>query len=90
VVFSADIDIPFLLRGIEIMMSSHTRMLFRAERREAVWRLSGFDAVYLRDEIVPVIAGPGNLRLGRAHGPLLNDRTSRGAMSKLGQGLKSS
>src|SRR5215510_2304361 len=54
---TAIIDIPFLLRGTEIMMSSHTRMLFRAERREAVWRLSGFDAIYLRDEIVPVIPG---------------------------------
>ena len=39
------------------MMSSHTRLLLRAERRESVWRLFGFDAVYLRDEITPVILG---------------------------------
>jgi hypothetical protein len=55
--FTAIIDIPFLLKGIEVMLSSHTRLLLRAERREAVWRLSGFDPVYLRDEIAPVIPG---------------------------------
>jgi len=53
----AIIDVPFRLKGTEVMMSSHTRLLLRAERREAVWRLSGFDVVYLRDEIVPVIPG---------------------------------
>jgi hypothetical protein len=51
------IDIPFTLKGIEVMMSSHTRLFPRAERREGVWRLFGFDAVYLRDEIAPVIPG---------------------------------
>ena len=51
------IDIPFKLEGIEVMLSSHTRLLLRAERREGVWRLSGFDPVYLRDEIAPVIPG---------------------------------
>jgi hypothetical protein len=41
------------------MTSCHHRLLLRAERRENVWRLSGFDAVYLRDEIAPVIPGQG-------------------------------
>jgi hypothetical protein len=36
---------------------SHAHLLFRAERREGVWRLSGLDAVYLRDEIAPVMPG---------------------------------
>jgi SnoaL-like domain len=54
---AAIIDIPFTLKGTEVMMSSHARFLFRAERRQSVWRLSGFDAVYLRDEIAPVIPG---------------------------------
>jgi SnoaL-like domain len=35
------IDIPFKLEGIEVMLSSHTRLLLRAERREGVWRLAG-------------------------------------------------
>jgi SnoaL-like protein len=51
------VDVPFVLKGTEVMLSSHTRLLLRAERRELVWRLSGFDAVYLRDEITPVIPG---------------------------------
>ena len=65
------IDIPFKLEGIEVMLSSHTRLLLRAERREGVWRLSGFDSVYLRDEIAPVTPGqsvaidPGALKAFR-------------------------
>ena len=51
------VDIPFILNGIEVMMSSHTRLLLRAERRKSVWRISGFDAIYLRDEITPAIPG---------------------------------
>jgi hypothetical protein len=53
----ANIDIPFTLKGIEVMMSSHAHSLFRAERQREVWRLSGLDAVYLRDEIAPVMPG---------------------------------
>jgi len=53
----AIIDIPFTLKGIEVIMSCYARFLFRAERREVVWRLSGFDVIYLRDEITPVIPG---------------------------------
>jgi len=51
------VDIPFKLEGVEVMLSSHARLLLRAKRREAVWRLFGFDPVYLRDEIAPVIPG---------------------------------
>jgi hypothetical protein len=51
------IDIPFTLKGVEVMMSSHAHLLFRAESQEGVWRLSGLDAVYLRDEIAPIIPG---------------------------------
>jgi hypothetical protein len=45
--FTGIIDIPFMLTGIEVTMSSQTRFLLRAERRAGAWRLSGFDAVYL-------------------------------------------
>src|SRR6516162_11387033 len=37
---AAIIDIPFALRGIEVMVSSHARLLIRAERRKGVWRFS--------------------------------------------------
>jgi SnoaL-like domain len=53
----AIIDIPFTLKGVEVMMSSHAHLLFRAERQGEMWRLSGLDAVYLRDEIAPVMPG---------------------------------
>ena len=54
---SAIIEIPFALKGTDVLVSTHARFLFRAERREGVWRLSGFDAVYLRDEMNAVIPG---------------------------------
>ena len=34
----AMIDIPFTLKGVEVIMSSHAHLLFRAERQEGVWR----------------------------------------------------
>ena len=37
---SGIIDIPFTLKGIEVTLSSHARLLFRVERRQGVWRLS--------------------------------------------------
>ena len=54
---SAIIDIPSKVRGIAVIFSSYARFLFRAERRKDVWRLFGFDAIYQRDEITPVIPG---------------------------------
>jgi hypothetical protein len=85
------IDIPFKLEGIEVMLSSHTRLLLRAERREGVWRLSGFDPVYLRDEIAPVIPGQtvaidptGSIEIGRAATKLLE----AGSMSPTGNSEK--
>ncbi len=53
----AVIDIPSKVRGVAVIFSSHARFVFRAERRQRVWRLSGFDAIYQRDEITPVIPG---------------------------------
>lgn len=54
---AAIIEAPFTVKGVEVIMSSHARFLFRAERRERVWRLSGFDAIYQRDEITPLLPG---------------------------------
>jgi hypothetical protein len=51
------IDIPFTVHGVEAMLSSHARFLFRAERRRDQWRLAAFDALYLRDEITTAIPG---------------------------------
>jgi hypothetical protein len=53
----AIIDIPFTLHGTDVMVSSHVLLLFRAERRQGMWRLSGLDCIYLRDEMTPVLPG---------------------------------
>jgi SnoaL-like domain len=53
----AIIDVPGKVRGIAVVVSSHARFLFRAERRAGVWRIYGFDVIYQRDEINPVIPG---------------------------------
>jgi hypothetical protein len=54
---SAIIDIPAKLSGIEVQLSSHTRFLYRTERRSGQWRVLSFDAVYVRDEFTTAIPG---------------------------------
>src|SRR5262249_59628284 len=39
---TANIDIPFTLKGTDVMVSSHARFLFPPERRQGGWRLFGF------------------------------------------------
>jgi len=51
------IDLPVKLQGVEATLSTHARFLYRAERRKSEWRIYGFDAVYLRDELTPAICG---------------------------------
>lgn len=53
----AIIDIPVRLEGAELILSAYSRFLYRAERRDGVWRISGFDALYMRDELSPAIPG---------------------------------
>ena len=35
----------------------YSRFVYRAEQREDRWRVFGFDAIYLRDELTPAIPG---------------------------------
>lgn len=51
------IDIPLRLHDMDAVLSSYARFLFRAERRAGTWRLSGFDAVYQRDELNCAVPG---------------------------------
>ena len=51
------IDIAVKLGGVEAQLSSYTRFHYRAERRAQAWKISGFDAVYMRDELVASIPG---------------------------------
>ena len=54
---AAIIDLPVNLRGIEGTLSAHARFLYRAEKRSEQWRIAGFDAYYMRDEVTPAIPG---------------------------------
>jgi SnoaL-like domain len=45
------IDIPAVLKGVALMVSSQARVFYRAERREGVWKLSSFEVLYMRDEL---------------------------------------
>ena len=51
------IDIPVRLDGVDAHLSSYARFNYRAERREDRWKLSGFEAVYLRDELAACVPG---------------------------------
>ncbi len=51
------IEIPTQVAGVEAQLSSHARFLYRAERRGDAWKISGFDAVYVRDELAAAIPG---------------------------------
>jgi SnoaL-like domain len=55
--FGGVIDIPVTVDGVEALLSSHARFVYRTERRGQTWRIFAFDAVYMRDEIVPSIPG---------------------------------
>lgn len=52
---SAVIDVPIRVRGVDFILSAHCLLLYRVERRGGVWRIAGFDVIYRRDEINPLI-----------------------------------
>jgi hypothetical protein len=54
---TAIIDLPVTLKGVEFTLSTYSRFLYRAERREGRWGISGFDAIYMRDELSPAMPG---------------------------------
>jgi hypothetical protein len=51
------IDVPMMLKGVEMNLSSYTRFLYRVERRNENWGIVSFDAIYTRDELTPAIPG---------------------------------
>jgi SnoaL-like domain len=54
---AAQIEIRLPVDGVEADLTSHARLLYRAERRESGWRLLGFTAIYERDALTPSIPG---------------------------------
>ncbi|MGD1210830.1 MAG: nuclear transport factor 2 family protein [Candidatus Acidiferrales bacterium] len=51
------IDLPVKLQGVDLTLSTHARFLYRAERRDQQWKIFGFDAIYMRDELTSAIPG---------------------------------
>lgn len=51
------IDIPTELEGRQFTLSAYGQFLYKVERRVGVWKLSSFEAIYQRDELVPVVMG---------------------------------
>jgi hypothetical protein len=51
------IDLPVTIKGVSATLSTHSRFLYRAEKREGRWGLMGFDAIYMRDELIPDLPG---------------------------------
>jgi SnoaL-like domain len=51
------IDIPAVLQGVAVMLSSHARVFYRAELRDGAWGLMSFEVFYMRDELAPQVPG---------------------------------
>ena len=54
---SGIIDIPTVIDGVDLTLSAYGLFIYRAERRDNVWRIYGFDCIYRRDEMTPAILG---------------------------------
>jgi len=54
---TAIIDIPRVVDDVELTLSAHVRFIYRAEKRDEVWRILSFECIYIRDELKPAIAG---------------------------------
>lgn len=54
---SGIIDIPRVIDGVEMILSAYGRFIYRAEKREEVWRIFSFECIYMRDELTPSILG---------------------------------
>ena len=54
---SGIIDIPEDIDGVEMTLSAHCLMLYKVEKRDGVWGLMSFGAIYRRDELIPLNPG---------------------------------
>ena len=51
------IDIPRNIDGIDLVLTAYGRFIYRAEKREGIWRIYSFECIYMRDELTPSILG---------------------------------
>lgn len=54
---AAIIDLPVTLQGVPMNLAAYARFLYRAERRQGRWGIKSFDAIFMRDELIPAIPG---------------------------------
>ena len=54
---SGIIDIPRVIDGVDMVLSAYGRFIYRAEKRDGVWRIFSFECIYMRDELTPSILG---------------------------------
>ena len=54
---SGIIDIPRVIDGVDMVLSAYGRFIYRAEKRDEVWRIFSFECIYMRDELAPSIMG---------------------------------
>ncbi|WP_435130034.1 nuclear transport factor 2 family protein [Actinacidiphila sp. bgisy144] len=55
----AAIEVTTEVDGVEAVLVSHARLLYRAARAEGRWRIRSLDPVYERDTLTPAIPGTG-------------------------------
>lgn len=53
----AAIEVRTELGGVEVDLTSYTRLLYRAEHRSGRWLITSLDPVYERDVLAPVVPG---------------------------------
>jgi hypothetical protein len=51
------IEFRIFVNDVETDIVSFARLLYRAERRDGVWKLLSLDAIYERDTMTPVVPG---------------------------------
>jgi hypothetical protein len=45
------------VNGVDAVLSSYARLIYRVERRDAAWKIAHLQAIYERDELVPAVPG---------------------------------
>jgi hypothetical protein len=53
----AAIEVATTVQGVDAILTSFTRLQYRAERRDGHWRLRALDSIYERDMLVTAVPG---------------------------------
>ena len=53
----AAIEFGVVLDGVEAVLTSYARLLYRTQKRSDSWRIVSLDPIYERDSVVPTVPG---------------------------------